>query len=127
MRLNPPANYASWKKLYIYDSKKQTIKELPFGFPADMSKINPQLEETVAATKHMKLNTDLKAPDGYELAYDSYSHGGIMTGFFWGGGYSNEPRLRKGASSIRLNHGERNPAFYSGNVQFIGWVVSHGE
>jgi hypothetical protein len=115
-------NYNYWKKLYIYESSTRTTRELPFGYPADMSKITDMREEPVEPLMGKKLSTTLVSPDGYELSFDGYSHSGLLNGIF-GGGHSSEPRLRKGASSIRLISGDSRISFYYGNVEFVGWVV----
>ncbi len=105
----------------VYEAKSQKVRQLTFGFPADMDKIEGSRNEIVEATKTMKLDTTLQSPDGYELAYDGYSHSGLLNEVFWGGGYSHEPRLRKGASSVRLTTGDGQT--YFNNVEFVGWAT----
>jgi hypothetical protein len=111
-----------WKKLYRYQAGPQTVRELPFGIPQDVASIAPTREDVVDATKDLKLDTTLRAPDGYELDYRSNRSRGLLTDIF-GGSSSYEPRLRKGASSVRLRTGDGRTPFYAGNVEFIGWVV----
>jgi hypothetical protein len=122
-RLNPPGNYGQWRKLYIYEAKTQKVRELPFGFPADMDKITGTREDVVEAAKELKLDSTLQSPDGYELSYDGYSHSSLVSDlFFYRGGYGSEPLLRKGGSSVRLSMDGARAPFYYGQVQFIGWV-----
>jgi hypothetical protein len=125
-RVTPAPNggyYSSgWKKLYRYQAAPQTVRELPFGIPEDAAAIAPLRKDTVDATKDLKLDTTLRAPDGYELDYGSSRGGGLLTDIFWSS-RSSEPRLRKGASSVRLRTGDGRTSFYAGNVEFIGWVV----
>ncbi len=122
VKVNQPS-YNGWRKLYLYEAKTQTVRELPFGFPEDMDQITGTREETVEATKNMRLDTRLQSPDGYELSYDGYSRSGLFNEVFWGGSYSREPRLRKGASSVRLATSDGRTYFYYGNIAFIGWVL----
>ena len=70
--------YNTWKKLYIYDAKSQKVRQLTFGFPADIDGIAGTKLETVDATKDMRLDTTLQSPDGYELSYDGCSHSGLF-------------------------------------------------
>jgi hypothetical protein len=49
-----------------------------------MEQIEGTREETVEATKNLKLDTTLQSPDGYELAYDGYSHSGLLNDVFLG-------------------------------------------
>ena len=117
------ASYYGWKKLYLFDAKTQKVRELSSGLPADSDSIVTMREETIDATKNLKLDTNLEAPDGYQLSYDGYSRSGFMNDLFWNGGYNNETRLRKGASSVKLMGSDSRTYFYYGYVQFIGWVI----
>jgi hypothetical protein len=120
---NPDGNnYNYWKKLYIYEAATQKVRELPFGYPTDMNSIADMREDVVEALRDKKLSTVLQAPDGYELSYDGYSHSGLVNEIFWGG-HNNEPRLRKGSSSVRLTTGDGRTSFYYNGVEFLGWVV----
>jgi hypothetical protein len=110
-----------WKKLYLYDAATQKVRELSFGFPPNMDAIEGTVSEVVAATRTLHLDTTLQSADGYELSRDYGSRSGLINEIFWGGGYSNEYRLRKGGSSIRLPLAAANAAY--GNVEFVGWVT----
>jgi hypothetical protein len=111
-----------WKKLYRYQAGPQTVRELPFGIPQDVASIAQMREDTVDATKDVQLDTTLRAPDGYQLEYDVKGGRGLLTDIFWSSS-SSEPRLRKGASSVRLRTGDGRTSFYAGSVEFVGWVV----
>lgn len=121
--LPQPTGYVNnvWKKLYLYDAATQKVRELSFGFPANMDAIEGTVSEVVAATRTLNLDTTLQSPDGYELSRDYGSRSGLINEIFWGGGYSNEYRLRKGSSSIRLPLAAANTAY--GTVEFVGWVT----
>ena len=116
--------YSGWKKLYLYEAKTQKVRELTFGFPPDMGSIVDTKEETVAATKDMKLDTTLQSPDGYELSYDAYSNSGLLNEVFWGSTYNHEPRLKHGSSSVPLSTGDGRTNFYYNGVEFVGWVTA---
>ena len=118
-----PPGYVNnaWKKLYLYDSATQKVQQLSFGFPPNMDAIDGTVVETVDATRSMRLDTTLQSPDGYELSRDNASRSGLINEIFWGGGYSNDYRLRKGSSSLRLPLAAANVPY--GNVEFVGWVT----
>jgi hypothetical protein len=118
-----PTGYANnvWKKLYLYDTATQKVRELSFGFPSNMDAIEGTVVETVDATRTMRLDTTLQSPDGYELSRDNGSRSGLINEIFWGGGYSNDYRLRKGSSSIRLPLPSGNASYVS--VEFVGWAT----
>lgn len=121
--LPQPVGYVnnSWKKLYLYDVTTQKVRELSFGFPANMDAIQGTGEEIVDATRGMRLDTTLQSPDGYELSHGNGSRSGLLNEVFWGGAYSNEPRLRKGGSSIRLLGADG--SYSHGAAEFVGWVT----
>ena len=127
-QLKPHANghyYNShWRKLYLYEAATQKVRELPFGFPDDMDKIEGKKEEIVDATRGMKLDTSVQSPDGYELSHGRYRRGGLFGEFFWGWcGSGNYMFLKKGASAVKLSTGDDNNQFYYGNVEFVGWIT----
>jgi len=114
--------YNGWRKLYVYQAKTQKVRELPFVYPPEMESITGMKEETVEATHDLRLDTTLQAPDGYELAYDSYSNSGLLNELFWSS-YTREPRLKKGSSSVRLTVGDGRTSLAYGNCEFIGWAT----
>ena len=116
-------NYSSaWKKLYRYEAGSQSVQQLTFGIPLHLGDITTTREETVEATASLRLDTRLRAPDGYELTYGRSSRGGLLTDIFWSSS-SSETRLRKGSSSVRLATGDGRTNFYASSIEFIGWVV----
>jgi len=116
--------YNAWRKLYLYDAKTRKVRELPLPYPADADKISGMRAEPVEATKGMRLDTTLEAPDGYTLSYDGYSRSGLVGDLFiGGGGYSQSVRLRRGNSSVKITNEDNRAPFYYGQVEFIGWVT----
>lgn len=111
-----------WKKLYRYQAGPQTVRELPFGIPQDVASITQMREDTVDATKDLKLDPTVRAPDGYEVEDEVNRGRGLLTDIFWSS-RSSETRLRKGTSSVRLKTGDGRTSFYSRSIEFIGWVV----
>jgi len=123
-RLPPqPTGYVNnvWKKLYLYDAATQKVRELSFAFPPNMDAIEGTVVDIVEATRTMRLDTTLQSPDGFELSRDGGSRSGLINEIFWGGGYANEYRLRKGNSSVRLPLASGDVPY--ANVEFVGWVA----
>lgn len=119
----PPSGYVSnaWKKLYLYDAATRRVRDLSFGFPPNVTAIEGTVDEVVDPTRGMKLDTTLRAPDGYELTWGRSSRSGLLNDIFWGGGYSNEPRLQKGNVSYPLLSAQG--AYSYSSPEFVGWVV----
>lgn len=120
----PAGSYGNhWRNLYLYEARTGKVRQLTFGYPESMESIAGTREDLVEATQDLTLDTTLEAPDGYQLSYEGYSRSGLFNDLFWGGGYSNEPRLRKGGSSVRLALDDSSTRFHYGDVQFLGWVT----
>lgn len=111
----------SWRKLFRYEAASGTVRELTFGLPTDMESIKGTREDVVDATKGLRLDTTVQAPDGYELGFGTGRGGGLLLEIF-GGSRSYEARLRKGGRSIPLPP-VAGTAFVNGGVEFVGWVT----
>ncbi|WP_348944423.1 hypothetical protein ABHF33_13455 [Chitinibacter sp. FCG-7] len=118
-------NYgAYWRKLYLFDAKTQRVRELEFGLPKTVDQITGTLEEPVEATKEIKLSTELKSPDGYELSDSYYHHGGLFNEVFFGWGRnSSGTTITNGSRNVKLSPDDGRTYFYNGQAQFIGWVT----
>ncbi|MBL7480787.1 hypothetical protein [Legionella bononiensis] len=117
--------YNGWKKLYLYEAKSQKVRQLSLALPKDIDTIQDMKEETVDATKHLKLDTSLESPDGYLLSSQgNTNNSGLLGSLLWGGSYSNEACLKKGSTCIKLQGSDSQMYFYPGYLQFIGWVKS---
>jgi hypothetical protein len=114
-------NVGVWKKLFVYEASSRRVRQLAFGFPADMATIDATREEPVASAAALRLDSTLQAPDGYELAFGDRRGGGLLLEIF-GGSRGYEPRLRNGSRSVPLPSvaGE---SFAYGGVEFVGWVT----
>ena len=120
----PQPGSFGWKKLFVYEASSHRVRQLTFGFPADMATLEGTREEAVASAAQFTLDTTLQSPDGYELApYGDRRGGGLLLEIF-GGSRSYEPRLRKGSRSVPLSPGVGQPAFDYGGAEFVGWVTA---
>jgi hypothetical protein len=125
----PPAGgYVNngWKKLYLYDATTRSVRELAFGFPANPETIEGMREETVEATRDLRFDTNLRAPDGYELTQGGRSGSGLISEIFWRSSDWNGPRLTKDGSSVSLTSVDGRPVFAVNAVEFVGWVATPG-
>lgn len=119
-----PSYSNQWNKLYLFDAKTQKVRELSFGLPDDADKITGMREDVVAATKDLKLSTELKSPDGYELGNGYYRSGGLFNELFWGwGGRSGEAMISNGSRTVKLTSGDGRTYFSTYDAKFIGWVA----
>lgn len=115
-----PNAYINQRRIMAYDGRTQTVRELPY----DTSKIGDMPDGTEIIFdefRNLQLDSNNKAPDGYEFDNAGYGHNGLVTEFF--GGYRNRgARVKKGAVAFKI------PNSYGGNyyyydVQFLGWVI----
>jgi hypothetical protein len=120
-KVAPGQGYAGWRKLYLYEAATRTVRQLEFGFPADVDAIEGTREDTVPATASLRLDTRLQSPDGWELSYGDGRGGGLLGEIFFSSRGSNQPRLRKGSTSVPL--GSTQSPFTYGSAEFVGWVI----
>jgi hypothetical protein len=122
--LSQPGGFVSggWRRLYLYDAAKRTVRELPLEVPANPETITGMREEAVAAAEGLALDTTLQAPDGYQLAGGGRSRNGLVEELFWRRSDWNEPRLRRQGATVRLFPPGESPL--SGQQpEFVGWVA----
>lgn len=120
--VTPVNGYGTWKKIYRFEAATRTVREIPFGYPADAGTLAMLREEPVPGLENVRLDTRLQAPDGYELASDEYRSDGLLGGLFWRSG-NGRPRLRNGATSVPLDIAADTQAYTYNNLQFLGWVM----
>lgn len=118
-------NYGTyWPTIYLFDAKTQNVRKLEFGIPNDADKIVGTKDEPVEATKGMKLSTEMKSPDGYQLSDNYYRHGGLFNEVFFGwGGSSGNTTITNGSRNVKLSPDNGQTYFYTGQAQFQGWVT----
>jgi hypothetical protein len=115
-------NVGVWKKLFVFEASSRRVRQLAFGFPPDMASIDATREEPVASAAGLRLDTTLQSPDGYELSYGDSSRGGLLGEIFFSPRSANEPRLRKGSTSVPLGTTRQSPYAYQ-SAEFVGWVT----
>ncbi|WP_367607787.1 hypothetical protein [Legionella sp. W05-934-2] len=121
---NANSSYYYWKKLYLYDAKTEKIKQLSFGLPTNIDKIEGVQEAVVESTQGLKLDTTLQSPDGYQLLQQCNTRPTGLFGELFIGSRYNYPCLKKGGTDIRLMGKAEKNYYYPGSIQFIGWVIS---
>jgi hypothetical protein len=109
------------------------VKEIAIIVPsglAQVGKTQPAPEESLKTTvlnvpdlDGLTVDSSSIAPDGYEfrLGRNRYS-GNIFGELFYSSRYRHDAVLTKNGRSVRLP--DVADRYYSGNTQFVGWVVS---
>jgi len=65
--------FGVWKKLFIYEASPRRVRQLTFGFPADMTTLDGTREEPVASAAGLQLDTTLP---GILVMLREYGRGG---------------------------------------------------
>ena len=108
------------KKLMAYDGKTDSVREIAYDLPP-MEGVADGSEVAIATAANLTIDTNSKAPDGYEFDGDGYRSGGFITGEFFGGGYRNGYRVKKGTVGYKIPM--QDGYYYGYGLEFIGWVV----
>lgn len=115
------ANAYNAKKLYVYDAKAQSVREIPYT----ITQVTPELvdgtEVLIPETEKYKLDSQTTAPDGYSFSAGNTGHSGLINEIFVGGGYRSHYYLSKGSVSWKLPEMNNQPYYY--NINFLGWIV----
>lgn len=112
-------NYNS-KKLMAYNAKTETVREITIDLAkAAEDNIN---EVVLAETKHLKVDSSVVSPDGYQSEGSRYSSSGLIGGLFGGGNHNSGYRLKKGAVAYKVQTSQ--PDYYYSDFKFVGWVVN---
>ncbi len=120
-------------RLWRYNPKTGAVKEIAIIVPAGLpraGKTQPAPEESPKTTvlsipdlEGLTIDSSSIAPDGYEFRLGSTRYSGNIFGeLFYSTRYRHEAVLTKNGRSVRLP--DVADRYYSGNTQFIGWVVS---
>jgi hypothetical protein len=115
------SNVYNNEKLMVYDGKTQSTREIPYA-QTGWAELADGADVVLPETKDIKLDTALKAPDGYEFEGEQYYGGGFPAREFFGGSYRHGYRVKKGMVGFKIpeNNGQNN---YYNSMQFLGWGV----
>ena len=115
-----PNNYNT-KKLYMYDAKTQSVREISYSVPQVTPEPVDGTEVLIPETEKYILNGQMTAPDGYTFRPADTGHSGLINEIFVGGGYRSKYFLTKGNVSWKLPDTTGQPSYY--NINFLGWIV----
>jgi len=109
-------------RLFLFDAKTQTSKELPIEVPP-LKKTNASKREELILPEIQKLTLDPKetAPDGYKAELSS-PHINSTISFFLVSSYKRSFLISKAGNSINISD-EKNEAFGYKTVRFLGWII----
>ena len=123
MRLTPRQEHGGGnvRDLFIYNGQKESVRKISYLPPLDQS-IDDQHEILVNALSGYNIDTNTKAPDGYEFESGSYRSRGLFGEIFGGrsGGYVHRVKKPDGGSFVIP---EYDAGYSYGGISFIGWIV----
>ena len=126
MRLMPRQEHGgvNVRDLFIYNGQKESVRKISYLLPPDQS-IDDQHEILVDALSGYTIDTNSKAPDGYEFESDSYRSRGLFGEIFGGRSGRTIHRVKKsgGGSFVIPEYGS---GYSYGGISFIGWIVHSG-
>lgn len=119
-------------RIWRYNPKTGAVKEISFLLPPGLTRPGkkPATPEEGSRTtlievpelEGLAIDSSSIAPDGYEFVSENRSSYNVFDGLFYSSRYRHEAVLTKKGRSIRLPNSVGQ--YYSGNIRFIGWVVS---
>lgn len=129
-------NYYTKPGLYIFDPAKNSVREIVYSLPPELSpcipKARPDCQKpvyritpvSVPELEALTLDNSPVSPDGYVFSgFDSsYPHDFLLGGLFYSGSYQTGLVLKKGNYKVHVP--QVNNIYYGANPQFIGWVIA---
>ncbi len=114
------------QKLFRFDAKNMTSKEITFEVPAKNEDGAEWKELEIEELKNIKLDNSPVAPDGYEFVNVDNDYRGGISPF---AGRSNRTGLviSKSGRKFEILSDSRDRFYHYGNTGFIGWVIPEGE
>ena len=105
-------------KLYLFDHSKSSVREIPISIPAQAETLENGTEIPIPELEGLRLDTSLKAPDGYEFRGPYYRGVGIVSELL-GMRRRRRATIARSGAVIPL---ALDPPHYS--VHFLGWIVA---
>ena len=123
MRLTPRQENggANFRDLFIYNGQKGSVRKINY-LPTPDQSIDDQHEIPVKAMSGYTIDTNSKAPDGYEFESGSYRSRGLFGEVFGGRSGRYVHRVKKpGGGSFVIP--EYDSSYSYSGISFIGWIV----
>jgi len=121
MRLIPKKEYESGnvRDLFIYNGQKESVRKIDY-LPLSTQSVEFQNEIPVEALHDYSIDSNSKAPDGYEFESGSYRSRGLLGDIFGGRRHVNRVKKSDGGSFVIPDYGT---GYTYGGINFIGWIV----
>ncbi len=120
-KVDPKNTGANKQKLMLYDPRHDNLREIAI----DLSKFKNAAdgdEVVIDELKDAKIDSSIKAPDGYYFESNRYRNGGPMMWFFGGFRHDYELRLKKNSVSYKIPQSDAQN--YYSQFHFIGWIIN---
>jgi len=120
-----PAQYPEPPRAFRLHASSGAWDELDVPAPEDLAAAGGHVELEVEGLGDVRLDTSVRAPDGWEFD-SSYSGGGPFGEIFGGGSGRLRNSIRRNGRSIEVPHPGADPYGYPA-VTFLGWAIPAGE
>jgi len=110
-------------RLFLFEAKTQTSKEIPIELPAVNKNSTPYQKESLSipALENLNISSNETAPDGYKAELSSPSFGGAI-GLLLSHSYKRNFVISKNGNIIQLSEEANSLKGYQ-SIKFLGWVV----
>ncbi|MCB1935959.1 MAG: hypothetical protein KDF59_08460 [Nitrosomonas sp.] len=122
MRLTPKKEHESGnvRDLFIYNGQKESVRKIDY-LPLLAQSVDFENEIPVEALRDYSIDSNSKAPDGYEFEYGGYRSRGLLGEIFGGRRHVNRVKKKDGGSFVMPDYGN---GYSYGGISFIGWIVN---
>lgn len=107
--------------VFLYEPDPDALRRLDIELPADWSQVTSGTQLPVTGIGSGRIDTSLRAPDGYEFRDAGY-RGGLLFDLFGAGGRRDEISIVKNGAVWRIPLPAAHDRWY-GQAVFLGWIV----
>jgi len=119
----PATAYPQAPKLYLFDHRTMTVREIPVDLPTNLTEQDPPVTVAVSALAGRRVLAETKAPDGYELETGRYRNTGLVGDLFGMGRQSGKTSLVNNGRVIEISLPPQESGY---GVLAVGWVLDDG-
>lgn len=118
---NKPNQYSMIPKLFRFEPKTQSVYEIAMEIPGDLENILDGTELPIKETANLTVNSNQRAPDGYEFRSNPYRRDGLVTEIFYGSQNNSRTMIVKNGHVVAIHPPQSR---YYSNIEFLGWVLN---
>ena len=114
--------YGATQRVYRLSPASGEVREIPLPEAGDLQAPGDTRDFTLGGLENVRLDTNPRAPDGYEYEYSYPGTNGPFGALFYQGAHGPRSTIEKNGRVIVLPRAHQGPYGYE-SVTFLGWAI----